>query len=646
MALSTISGTTGITDATITSAKLADFAAAVDLNGVELILDADQDTSITADTDDRIDFKIAGVEHFSFSNSSGDTIVKPMVDAKDIKLQQFDGRTLLDINDAGFVGIENGATGPGAIRIFEDSDLGSNYVGLSVGNVSTAYTLVFPNADGSSGQALTTNGSGVLSFTTISSAADDLTAGDAAVTLTTSSGNITIDAAANDSDIIFKGTDGGADKTFATFDGSAGGDLFLNGGLIDLKNDGSNVSQIKFYCESSNAHAQTLIGAPHAQAADNTLTLPDGADGVLLSTTSTATVTNKTLTSPVINTGTFGTSILPTSADGTTLGSASKEFSDLFLADSSTIQFGNDQDTTLTHTDGAGLTLNSTNKLMFNDASQFIQGTSATVLSIGATDEIDLTATAVDLNGTLNVSGVATFQAAPVFPDGSIAVADLDIDGATDIGAAVVDADLFIVDDGAGGTNRKVTASRIKTYAGFGVGDITGATALTVPPAVTDELVISDAGTLKRIDYEHLAMTPVFWVVKNAAQTISNATQTDLTWQTETLDSNGKFASNVFTPTLAGYYFLQASVLMEYGNSSGEYGDLRIELNDSDTGLDMRNVVSGDMTTSSTLFISGILAMDADDTAKVSIYHTQGANQNVDGNTNYTRFCGFRICGV
>ena len=164
MALSTISGTTGITDATITSAKLADFAAAVDLNGVELILDADQDTSITADTDDRIDFKIAGVEHFSFSNSSGDTIVKPMVDAKDIKLQQFDGRTLLDINDAGFVGIENGATGPGAIRIFEDSDLGSNYVGLSVGNVSTAYTLVFPNADGSSGQALTTNGSGVLSF--------------------------------------------------------------------------------------------------------------------------------------------------------------------------------------------------------------------------------------------------------------------------------------------------------------------------------------------------------------------------------------------------------------------------------------------------------------------------------------------------
>ena len=42
---------------------------------------------------------------------------------------------------------------------------------------------------------------------------------------------------------------------------------------------------------------------------------------------------------------------------------------------------------------------------MFNDASQFIQGSSATVLSIGATDEIDLTATAIDINGTCDISG-------------------------------------------------------------------------------------------------------------------------------------------------------------------------------------------------------------------------------------------------
>ena len=193
----------------------------------------------------------------------------------------------------------------------------------------------------------------------ISQAYDDFTIGDAAVLITTSSGNITIDAAANDSDIIFKGTDGGADRTYMTIDGSAGGDLFLTGGLIDLKNDGSAVSQIKFYCESSNAHAQTLIGAAHSLSADNTLTLPHGADGALLSTTSTATVTNKTLTSPVINTGTFGTSILPVSANGTTLGSASKEFADLFLSDGGQILFGADQDVTLTHVADVGLALKS-----------------------------------------------------------------------------------------------------------------------------------------------------------------------------------------------------------------------------------------------------------------------------------------------
>jgi hypothetical protein len=100
------------------------------------------------------------------------------------------------------------------------------------------------------------------------------------------------------------------------------------------------------------------------------------------------------------------------------------------LSDSSVIAFGADGDTTLTHTDGTGLTLNSTNKLCFNDASQFVQGSSATVLSIGATDEIDLTATAVDLNGTLDVSGASTLTglvtvAAGInFPDTQAASAD------------------------------------------------------------------------------------------------------------------------------------------------------------------------------------------------------------------------------
>ena len=77
------------------------------------------------------------------------------------------------------------------------------------------------------------------------------------------------------------------------------------------------------------------------------------------------------------------------------------------LSDSAVLVFGAGSDATLTHTNDVGLTLNSTNKLMFNDASQFIQGASATVLDIAATDEIELTATLIDVVGNLAVSGTS-----------------------------------------------------------------------------------------------------------------------------------------------------------------------------------------------------------------------------------------------
>ena len=475
MALSTISGTTGITDATVTSAKLADFTAAVDLNGVELLLDADADTSISADTDDQIDIKIANADHLKILSSSGDTVLKPMVDAKDIIFQQFDGNKVFEINDGNYVGVGGNATAAGAIRIYEDTDNGSHYSGFTVGNLTASVTYALPNADGSSGQALSTNGSGVLSWATVSAntpssadgqalgsaslewsdlfladastiqfgadqdvtlthvadtglllntasviqfrdsainigspadgdldinaddeielnstlvdinanadisgtltlggnlivgsatvtesqleildgatvtttelnlidggtsrgttavadadgllhndggtmrmtsaatfktyfqegisqAYDDFTVGDAAVLISTTSGNITIDATASDTDIIFKGTDGSTDITPMTIDMSDSGALLLTGGTIDLKNSGS-VSNIKFYCESSNAHWTALQSTAHSGYSGNvTLTLPAVTD-TLVGKTTTDTLTNKTLTAPVI----------------------------------------------------------------------------------------------------------------------------------------------------------------------------------------------------------------------------------------------------------------------------------------------------------------------------------------------------------
>ena len=73
--------------------------------------------------------------------------------------------------------------------------------------------------------------------------------------------------------------------------------------------------------------------------------------------------------------------------------------------DAATLSFGADNDVVLTHVADTGLLLNSTMALQFNDASQFINAPSATVLDINATDEIELNATLVDVNANLDVSG-------------------------------------------------------------------------------------------------------------------------------------------------------------------------------------------------------------------------------------------------
>jgi len=303
------------------------------------------------------------------------------------------------------------------------------------------------------------------------------------------------------------------------------------------------------------------------------------------------------------------TAFVPDASDGAALGTTALEFSDLFLADGAVIGLGDDQEVTLTHVADTGLTLNSTNKLMFNDASQFIQGTSATVLSIGATDEIDLTATTVDLNGTLNVSGVATFQAAPVFPDGSLALADLDIDGGTDIGAAIADADLLIVDDGAGGTNRKATAARLKTYMG---GD----------------------------------NTPSFFAFMNGNQVLSNNSYTKLEMDAEVYDTDSTYnVSNYrFTPTVAGYYIIGVMFRIDSGDD-GTDTRAAIYKNGSSYHQDVAGKV--DVTTRK---IVQIVYLDADDYVEAYGYQNTGGNQTVNGNSSFDTVCGtfygYRLLGV
>jgi len=194
----------------------------------DLTLDVPGDIILDADGADLV-FADGGTNILKVTNSSSDVVFQPQVDAKDIKFNQYDGRTLLEVNDGGFVAIANGATGPGQLRIYEDTDNGTNFTAFQVGTQSGDITYTLPTADGSNGQFLKTDGSGNLAFATVSTstAFDDVTAGDAAVSVTTSSGNITVDAQGNDTDIIFKGTDNNSDTTFLTLDGSEGGQLVL-----------------------------------------------------------------------------------------------------------------------------------------------------------------------------------------------------------------------------------------------------------------------------------------------------------------------------------------------------------------------------------------------------------------------------------
>ena len=147
-------------------------------------------------------------------------------------------------------------------------------------------------------------------------------------TFTNSSSNLVIDAAVQDKDIIFKGDDNGSAITALTLDMSDGGNAIFEGGTIELKNRGS-VSNVKFYCESSNAHWTALESTAHSNYSGNlTVTLP-AATTILVGRDTTDTLTNKTLTTPVLTTPR--------------------------VVDNGYIQFGNDNEVRLIHDPDKGV---------------------------------------------------------------------------------------------------------------------------------------------------------------------------------------------------------------------------------------------------------------------------------------------------
>ena len=212
----------------------------------------------------------------------------------------------------------------------------------------------------------------------------------------------------------------------------------------------------------------------------------------------TQTLTNKTLTSPTINTPTIATPSIsaPTLTGAVTAtgavfaggsplvfeGATDNGFETTFAITDPTA------DRTVTFQDASGTVAYLTD-ITGGGASEFSTVTvNTSIIFEGSTDdanETTLVASDPDADRTItlpNATGTVVLQDTTdtltnktiTASSNSVGLATLDIDGGTDIGAALADADLIIVDDGAGGTNRKAALSRVATYVQSGIsGDIT-----------------------------------------------------------------------------------------------------------------------------------------------------------------------------
>ena len=266
---------------------------------------------------------------------------------------------VVDITDTTDSSDASGDTG--ALRTEGGASIAKKlYVGtdLDVDGTAELDNITIAGSQGSDGNVLTSTGSGVAweAVPSASIALDDVGTGDGATTLATTVGNITIDAQANDADVIIKVDDAGSAVTAVTFDGSDEGNaIFVND--VQLKSDGA------------------------------------------------------------------------------------------------LLEFGADLDTTLTHTDGTGLTLNSTNKLAFGDTGTFIHQSSDGVLTI----ESDTT---VDINGAVVFNGAITGATAVTVDDVAINGKVITMTGDTSdtvVFTAGAAGTLSIVTTDAAGTDGDVT---------------------------------------------------------------------------------------------------------------------------------------------------------------------------------------------
>ena len=179
---------------------------------------------------------------------------------------------------------------------------------------------------------------------------------------------------------------------------------------------------------------------------------------------------------------------------------------------------------------------------------------------------------------------------------------------------------------------------------------ISGKDALAAIPATTDEFLISDAGSLKRIDAQFFQNTPAFSAYAGADQNNnSDNTWVKLAMNTEFFDTDSKYdhSSNYrFTPTIAGKYFFGANVYID-GNDTRDSVSLAFYKNGSKLFY-----VEEDSDSNTVAKISAIIELDSDDYvelyAKADVANSSVFAMNQDGTTANNRafWFGYKLVGV
>ena len=410
----------------LTATGLVTAGAKIDLNGTELILDADADTSITADTDDQIDIRVAGADQITIKDGA----MSPVTDS-DIDL----GTTSLRYKDAFIdtVTTTGNVTVGGDLTVTgDDIIMGTNTAGHILVADGTNFNPVAVTdlaaitsvADGDTLLAVDASGGGLKKIAksalvaglATSSALTEIVQDDSpqlGANLDTNSFNILIDDAhfigdeSGNEQLVFQTTGSAVNQFEMTNAATDDGSTFLQGPILQATGGDSNIDlnliakgtgviavrgnsasgAVQFNCES-NSHGQIVQGQPHSAGVTNTMLLPAGANSTLVSLVSADTLTNKTLTTPTL-TGTSVVASLDISGDIDVDGTTNLDVVDIDGAVNI----------------AAATTIATNNKIIFRDAAIHISSTADGDLSIAADDEIDLTSTLIDINGNVEISG-------------------------------------------------------------------------------------------------------------------------------------------------------------------------------------------------------------------------------------------------